>query len=192
MKKYLIFVTAMIFSLSCFGQNVAPKTNLVISDGGYSNFGVYQRLSTIPEYVLCDMSECPSRTTKTIVNSIEEKNIVESPSILNSQIKIYFAFGSSHLSHESEQKLFQILENLKSAKRISLRGWTDPIGGKASIKNTELAKARVDSIQAFLLSNGVTVPINSNFEPPCCTNLKATKNSPEKIRKLMRFVEINY
>ena len=189
MKNYIILISTMIFSLSSFGQNVVPKTNSVIDGEGYSNFGVYQRIGPIPEYVLCDMSDCPRRTTKTI---IEAKSNTQVPSQLESSLKVYFAFNSSQLTQESQQNLIQQLENLKTSKNINLRGWTDPVGGRASIKNTNLAKARTESVQTFLQSNGITATFNSTFEPPCCTNSKATKNSTDKVRRLMRYVEISY
>lgn len=100
---------------------------------------------------------------------------------------IHFAYKSSDLGEGSEPVLEQVLELLKQHPELQLviEAHTDDVGSRAY--NIDLSQKRAQSVEAFLLANGVStdrlIPIGHGKNQPIASN------KTEEGRSLNRRVE---
>ena len=153
--------------------------------GKFTYFDVNQDLSS--EYLHCRLgSDCLTRSAKQLPDQVMPAQIA----IDNSSIfQIYFGFNEYKLTDEAIDILAAHIDSIRGFKSIQLRGWTDPVGGKNSNQNLILAKKRAEAVAAFLKNQGIQVPLNILYQPPCC-NSEGSSKSPDSIRRNMRIVEV--
>jgi outer membrane protein OmpA-like peptidoglycan-associated protein len=123
--------------------------------------------------VFCDAekSECYLRTPKTLLAKKTVAAVVNTPAseVETVQASVFFAFNDAKLNQITIVGLTQNLLSLKEAKSVWLRGWTDPVGGKSSLKNKKLAEQRIKAVLDWLQNNGLqNVQIEKLTDPPCC------------------------
>ncbi len=137
--------------------------------------------------------DCPERTEKTIRQRRVEPQPTVLPEFDQKKVvaQVYFAFGKGTVTGRSKTILAQALPKMKSAKKLILRGWTDPVGGVNSPVNRKLALLRAEGVKRWLVANGVDASIIAiEAYPPCCNNPLATAKSPDTVRSKMRTVTI--
>ena len=122
-------------------------------------------------YVFCDAekNECYVRTPKTLLAKKTVAATVKPSETETVQASVFFAFNDAKLNQATIVGLTQNLLSLKEAKSVWLRGWTDPVGGKSSLKNKKLAEQRIAAVLDWLQNNGLqNVQIEKLMDPPCC------------------------
>jgi outer membrane protein OmpA-like peptidoglycan-associated protein len=176
-------------------QEAATAKTMVKGNSGYFEYGIYQEQKPSLPFVTCvGVDECPARTTKTLVDRTPPKTVTpiqssSEPASADTD-KVYFNFASAQLTAAAKESLTRQVESLKGHKVITLRGWTDPVGGMHSQKNRQLAKARAQSVKGFLKMQGIKAHFRLQYNPPCCSQKGVTAQSSDQVRQAMRVVEV--
>lgn len=174
-------------------QEAATPKTMVKGESGYFEYGIFQEQRPNLPFVTCvGIDGCPVRTTKTLAEREQPKVVTPIPYKSESAYteKVYFNFGSSKLTDAAKTALTKQVETFKGQKIITLRGWTDPVGGMRSKKNRALAKARTQTVRGFLKMQGVQANFRLQYNPPCCSKAGVSAQSPDEVRKGMRVVEV--
>lgn len=173
-------------SLSACSLNSKPTV-----EKGRPHYAFEQAKPKSTEYVLCAIEgqNCTSVTMKTM-RQAKAKPIVTPESVQQSQLQVYFRFNSAKLSAQNITLLKQNLTLIRSASRIQLRGYTDPVGGIQSRYNQKLAERRALAIKAFLKKQGIKADYSLIHTPPCCA-LSYEDPASDEERRNMRKVEID-
>ena len=186
----MLALSVLACSVQAQVTQMPTKKTLVNETSEVSYFGIEQLRSPSLPYVLCEEAfECQHRTAKTLAevgSKVETK-----ANVVNGEYIIYFPFNSSLLSVKEKEYLASLFKQVSGDSTVYLRGWTDPVGGKTSSRNIQLAKDRVDAVVNYLMElnqNKYSLTIDKNYEPPCCVQ-SGTSKSPESVRKKMRIVQ---
>ena len=190
--KISLILALSVLSVAVQAQVILLPTQKtsVHADSEVGYFGVEQLRSPSLPFVLCEEAfECQHRTTKTLaeIPSNAAGNVHQE----SEEYVVYFPFNSSVLALKEKDYLSSLFKQVNSDSTILVRGWTDPVGGETSRKNTKLAKDRVDAVVNYLMElnqNKYSLTIDKNYEPPCCVQ-SGTSKSPESVRKKMRIVQ---
>ena len=181
-----------LLTLNAHAQSSTLKTPR--SGDAYFRYEIGQEESLLKPYVTCIEDEgCPSRTSKTLPQPVIPKPIVPTVSSERSS-KVYFGFAKSKLTQQESNALTELAKQVASStERVTLRAYTDPVGGVGSKANIRLAKARAITVQKQLIRYGINPNrIHLEYKPPCCNTVGVTANSPDSERKMMRLVEVSY
>lgn len=151
--------------------------------------------NTQGQFVYCQTgADCPERTRKTL--AVRDAKPLPPPSLPGPDrpkvvTQVYFGFAKANLTASGKKILINVLPEMKGEKRLLIRGWTDPVGGKTSLVNQKLAKSRAIAVKNWLIKAGVdSSSIKVETQPPCCNNPNATSKSPETVRSKMRTVTV--
>ncbi len=101
-------------------------------------------------------------------------------------VAVRFAFARAHPTARDLAPLRALMEDMRSAERITLRGRTDAVGGKPD--NDRLALRRAEAVREYLIGYGVDAGrIGIEAEGKCC--YAASNRTPEG-RAANRRVEV--
>ncbi len=157
-------------------------------------------LTSTPSFMLCGgRVRCPEPTRKTLDTAM--LSAVPGFSVLTPEpvtkkalrtrtvaIPIRFGFASARLTPKDLTPLQAVIENLRAAERITLRGRTDAVGGKQD--NDSLAQQRAEAVREYLIGYGFNAErIGIEAEGKCCYT---ASNSTSVGRAVNRRVEVNF
>lgn len=161
------------------------------------------RVTVAPPFVLCGSGvPCPEPTRKTLDTAVAQQAATAIQALptapaqpLESAVKrapmarsatVRFAFASASLSAGDLTPLQAVMEDMRSAERIMLRGRTDDVGGKPD--NDRLALRRAEAVREYLIGHGVDAGrIGIEAAGKCC--YVASNRTPEG-RSANRRVEV--
>lgn len=150
-----------------------------------------------PKFTLCGgTAPCPEPTRKTLDAAIPpppppappvqppEPAVKKMP--VTRTVAVRFAFARAHLTARDLAPLQGLMEDMRSAERITLQGRTDAVGGKPD--NDRLALRRAEAVREYLIGYGVDAGrIGIEAEGKCC--YAASNRTPEG-RAANRRVEV--
>lgn len=178
-------VIGLVVNLSACHLNSKPTV-----EKGRPHYAFEQAKPKSTEYVLCAVEgqNCTSLTMKTLRQPKAMPVATQETSHDKSRLSVFFGFNSAKLSEKSIALLKQNLPTLKSASRIQLRGYTDPIGGTQSRYNQKLAERRALAIKAWLKKQGIQADYSLIHTPPCCALSYEDPASDEERRNMRKVV----
>lgn len=157
--------------------------------------------AAIPKFTLCGGPvPCPEPTRKTLDAAIPlpppappapparppELAVKKTPTPVIRSVAVRFAFARAHLTARDLAPLQGLMEDMRSASSITLRGRTDAVGGKPD--NDRLALRRAEAVREYLIGYGVDAGrIGIEAEGKCC--YAASNRTPEG-RSANRRVEV--
>jgi len=115
-----------------------------------------------------------------------EQPVTVPPARLTKELVVHFALNSTHLSDEGRQTLGGALDQFRAARQVTVVGYTCSLGSQE--RNDQLARARAETVAAFLENNGVPVAGVAG-RGKCCY---VAPNDTEEGRAKNRRVVVSY
>ncbi|MFZ5593769.1 MAG: OmpA family protein [Pseudomonadota bacterium] len=155
--------------------------------------------ATLPKFTLCGGEvPCPEATRKTLAAAIPlpppappvppvrpPEPVAKKAPVIRS-VAVRFAFARANLTARDLAPLQGLMEDMRSAERVTLRGRTDAVGGKPD--NDRLALRRAEAVREYLIGYGLDAGrIGIEAEGKCCYT--ASNRTPEG-RAANRRVEV--